>query len=68
MTKEEIALQLALKKLDCLSIKSLSSDNTETFNTGLGKQIASLYNAIYSNLNCFDNKTTSENFVCQTID
>ncbi len=56
MSKEEIALQLTLKKLDCLqftahcSSPSLNAD----FNIKLGEEIASIYNTIYSNLKLDD--------------
>lgn len=52
MTKEEIALQLALSKVNCLQ-KTKSANNykeSEEFNIELGKQISNLYNTIYKNL------------------
>lgn len=61
MTKEEIALQLTLKKLDCLQFTthttSPSSDNAE-FNKKLGEEIANIYNNVYKNLQ-LNNTTTA---------
>ena len=59
MSKEEIALQLTLKKLDCLQFTthtaSPSSNNLE-FNKKLGEEIANIYNNVYKNLQ-LDNTT-----------
>ena len=53
MTLEEIALQLTLKKLDCLQFtahaSAASSDNSN-FNEKLGEEIANIYNSVYKNL------------------
>lgn len=58
MTKEEIALQLTLKKLDDLhptTYCSASPDkNNANFNEQLGVQIANIYNAVYKNLQLDD--------------
>lgn len=53
MTKEEIALQLTLQKLDCLQFttKTAPGCNTNTdFNKKLGEEIANIYNNVYKNL------------------
>lgn len=53
MTKEEIALQLALKKLDNLLFTSYRADNVSDnseFNQKLGEEIANIYNNVYKNL------------------
>lgn len=53
MSKEEIALQLTLQKLDCLQFtaqRSSFSENTN-FNKKLGEEIANIYNSVYANLN-----------------
>lgn len=58
MSKEEIALQLTLKKLDCLQFTAYR-DNDVTknanFNKKLGEEIANIYNSVYNNLVDFDN-------------
>lgn len=58
MSKEEIALQLTLKKLDCLQFtagcaSSTSPTNTD-FNKKLGEEIANIYNNVYKNLKLDD--------------
>ncbi len=53
MSKEEIALQLTLPKLDCLQFTtsaSCSSSNNSEFNKKLGEEIANIYNNVYKNL------------------
>lgn len=53
MSKEEIALQLTLQKLDCLQFTqhiSTSGDSNNIFNAKLGEEIANIYNNVYKNL------------------
>ncbi len=55
MSKEEIALQLTLSRVNNLA-KTTSANNYtegENYNAELGKQIALLYNTIYHNLDCY---------------
>lgn len=59
MSKEEIALQLTLKKLDCLQFTTHSStslNENSNFNQKLGEEIANIYNSVYKNLQ-LDNTT-----------
>lgn len=67
MSKEEIALQLALSKIQDLQPSkgcSLSpSDENSTYNEALGKEIANLYNAIYNNLNCYKLSNDSDDSI-----
>ena len=56
MTKEEIALQLTLAKLDCLQFTTYAaaaSDTNTEFNKKLGEEIANIYNNVYNNLDCY---------------
>ena len=57
MTREEIALQLALSKMADLqpSVGCCDSANEQNskYNKSLGEEIANLYNAIYNNLDCY---------------
>lgn len=58
MTKEEIALQLTLAKLDCLQFTTYAaaaSDTNTEFNKKLGEEIANIYNNVYNNLDCYKN-------------
>ena len=53
MSKEEIALQLTLPKLDCLQFTAHISSTNEgslNFNKKLGEEIANIYNNVYNNL------------------
>ena len=57
MSKEEIALQLTLKKLDCLQFTTYTSSNASNnvdFNKKLGEEIANIYNNVYKNLKLDD--------------
>lgn len=54
MTREEIALQLTLKKLDDLQFTSTPHENNSEFNKKLGEEIANIYNNVYKNLTCLD--------------
>ena len=53
MSKEEIALQLTLQRLDCLQFTAHASSTNEdnsNFNKKLGEEIANIYNNVYNNL------------------
>lgn len=70
MSKEEIALQLTLAKLDFLQLSrgcasSPCSQNSD-FNIALGKEIANIYNSIYNNLDCY--KPSDSNLDSISID
>lgn len=65
MTKEEIALQLTLSRIDRLCYTKNStidpSSENEKFNIALGEQIATIYNTIYKNINT-DTTTNVQSF------
>ena len=69
MSKEEIALQLTLAKLDCLQftthVSSSTSSENSKFNQALGEEIANIYNSVYNNLDCY--KPSNNDFVADTI-
>ena len=66
LSKEEIALQLALSQMAnlqpsvgcCASPDALNS----AFNKSLGEEVASLYNAIYNNLDCYKPSKNEHHF------
>lgn len=61
MTKEEIALQLTLSKLDCLQFTThaaVAANTNVEFNKKLGEEIANIYNNVYNNLDCYKNTPT----------
>ncbi len=48
MSKEEIALQLAIKALDQLQLRPSTMNNINDY---IAKEVSDFYNAIYNNLN-----------------
>ena len=48
MTKEEIALQLALSRIN--DVRPIERANAETINNSLGIEIAKLFNTIYNEI------------------
>ncbi len=68
MSKEEIALQLTLAKLNCLQFTIHSSSSTSPdnniFNQKLGEEIANIYNNVYNNLDCYKSNKDTDNSIC----
>ena len=64
-SREEIALELTISKLDCLQFTSYRDSDVSknaNFNKKLGEEIANIYNAVYNNLDCYKNTETKDDF------